>query len=439
MDDYNLNVLSEAKNEYSSRLLNILTPLIIQGIKSIFNEAVDLCENNDEDEKYLMTFQNFLSRVPNWNSNIINEEKNRIITKSKCSYLEDLLTCVHITQVKILTSIRVSSQQKKIDIDIPKLGDFIHSAYINFARKLYKNIYLFEKDIMPLDYQKNMRECEILCRESILEVIRESMPIEHILRAYMDKTTHEEIIEETLEKQVTEDEAVDMLEEAKKNMEDKEETSDGNIKKVDKIDNDNEIVVEEPTLVSNTDISNNETTNSLQEKSAEENTKNEETTKNEENVTNKETTTNEENKTKELQKDVSIAKAAIKELEKAVETQKEAFTPNMDTVKKEVTNEISKKKTLISFNDNDSVLDLGTNSETIVNAPKTTERLEKISREANDKRKAEEEDDDDFYDDDGPLNMIGENISLDIDDINDLNVKKNKEPEIILNDIEVLA
>ena len=112
MDDYNLNVLSEAKNEYSSRLLNILTPLIIQGIKSIFNEAVDLCENNDEDEKYLMTFQNFLSRVPNWNSNIINEEKNRIITRSKCSYLEDLLTCVHITQVKILTSIRVSSQQK---------------------------------------------------------------------------------------------------------------------------------------------------------------------------------------------------------------------------------------------------------------------------------------------------------------------------------------
>ena len=47
MDDYNLNVLSEAKNEYSSRLLNILTPLIIQGVKSIFNEAVDLCKNND--------------------------------------------------------------------------------------------------------------------------------------------------------------------------------------------------------------------------------------------------------------------------------------------------------------------------------------------------------------------------------------------------------
>jgi len=442
MDDYNLNVLSEAKNEYSSRLLNILTPLIIQGIKSIFNEAVDLCETNDEDEKYLMTFQNFLSRVPNWNSNIINEEKNRIITKSKCNYLEDLLTCVHITQVKILTSIRVSSQQKKIDIDIPKLGDFIHSAYINFARKLYKNIYLFEKNIMPLDYQKNMRECEILCRESIFEVIRESMPIEHILRAYMDKTTHEEIIEETLEKQVTEGEAVDMLEEAKKNLEDKETSSEVTIDKIDSTNNDNEVVVEEPKLVSNDDAAKTVVAKPIDVKP--------------DNATlvdakpvdakpvdaeDLKTKDEEAKKTMELQNDVSVAKEAIKELKKAVETNNfnENFKPNMENVKNEVSNEISKKKTLISFNDKDSVLDMGTNSETFVNAPKTTERLEKISREANDKRKAEEEEED-FYDDDddGPLNIIGDNISLDINDIDDLNPKSNP-LEITLDDIEVLA
>ena len=114
MDDYNVNVLSEAKNEYSSRLVRTLTPLLIQGIKSIFNEAVSLCKDNDENEKYLMTFQNFLSRVPKWNDNIVTEETKRIIDESKCPYLEDLLTCVHITQLKILTSIRVSQKQKKI-------------------------------------------------------------------------------------------------------------------------------------------------------------------------------------------------------------------------------------------------------------------------------------------------------------------------------------
>jgi hypothetical protein len=113
MDDYNVSVLSEAKNEYSLRLVNILTPLILEGIKSILKEAWQLCLENDEEVKYLMTFQNFLSRVTKWNQTIIDEETARILSKSGCSYLEDLLTCVHITQLKILTSIRVSQKQKK--------------------------------------------------------------------------------------------------------------------------------------------------------------------------------------------------------------------------------------------------------------------------------------------------------------------------------------
>ena len=139
MDDYNTDLLAEAKNEYMSRLVTILSPLIIEGIKSIFKEAYKLCIENDEKNKYLMTFQNFLSRVIRWNTTIINEETERIIKTSGCNYLEDLLTCVHITQLKILTSIRVSTKQKKIDIDIPKLSTFIHKIYIHLARKIYSN------------------------------------------------------------------------------------------------------------------------------------------------------------------------------------------------------------------------------------------------------------------------------------------------------------
>ena len=196
MDDYNVSVLSEAKNEYSMRLVSILYPLILEGIKSILKEAWELCMTNDEEEKYLMTFQNFLSRVTKWNQTIIDEETARISMKSNCAYLEDLLTCVHITQLKILTSIRVSQRQKKIELDIPKLSDFIHKLYIKCARKFYSSVYLFEQKIPPLEYQKNMRECETICKECILDVIRDNMPVEHILRAYMDESIEEEIIEE---------------------------------------------------------------------------------------------------------------------------------------------------------------------------------------------------------------------------------------------------
>jgi len=197
MDDYNISAISEAKNEYSARLVNILTPLLIEGIKSIFKEALELCISNDEKDKYLMTFQNFLTRVPKWNQTIISQETKRIIGRSRCAYLEDLVTCVHISQLKILTSIRVASKQKKVDINVPKLTEFIHACYVQFARKLYSNVYLFETRIPSLQIQKNHRECELICKECILNVIRSNIPVDKILRAYIDETTEEEVIEES--------------------------------------------------------------------------------------------------------------------------------------------------------------------------------------------------------------------------------------------------
>ena len=165
MDDFVLSNLQESRNEWCSRLISIFTPLVIEGIRSILKESWNLCVTNNETEKYLMTFQNLLSRIPKWNSTIIEEERNRIIERSGCNYLEDLITCVHIIQLKVLTCIRVGNRQKKIDISMPKLDNFIHKIYINSARKIYMNVYLFEKNITPLQAQKNNRELEIIVQE----------------------------------------------------------------------------------------------------------------------------------------------------------------------------------------------------------------------------------------------------------------------------------
>lgn len=379
MDDYNVNVLSEAKNEYSCRLVNILSPIVIDGIKSIFTDAEKLCIDNDEEDKYLMTFQNFLSRVPKWNSDIIDNESNRIVKVSGCDYLEDLLTCVHITQVKILTSVRVSQQQKKIEIEVPKLNDFIHKIYIQFARRLYKNVYLFEKNILPLSYQKNMRECEILCRESILQVIRDSIPVDKIIRAYIDPVTDEEIIHEITEKEVekTQEEIEKEEEEERKKLEENEE------------DNSDKIIADKITLEKKEEPLDNNAldTSSLETK---------------------------------LEKDENELKAP----------------PNTPTVLSVDTSPANK----LSFNDTDAVLDMGTNKETNVDAPKTIERLEEISKINEAKRKAEEAEYDDDSDDDDNLTILdSENISLDISDIHDINQPKKLNDDIVLDDIEVLS
>lgn len=204
MDDFNVSSLHESKNEWGARLITILTPLIIDGYKSILEEALKLCKDNGEMDKYLMTFQNFISRIPKWNSTIIETERKRICEKSGCSYLEDLVSCVHVIQLKILTSMRVGQKQKKININIPKLDDFIHKIYVNVARKVYKNVYLFEINIPPLNIQKNHREIEIIVQECILNTLRESIPVEAILKAYMDETVEEDVTEEIKEQVIEE-------------------------------------------------------------------------------------------------------------------------------------------------------------------------------------------------------------------------------------------
>jgi hypothetical protein len=204
MDDFNVSSLHESKNEWGARLLTILTPHMVEGLKSIFDEAFKLCKDNNELDKYLMTFQNFITRIPKWNPTIIETERKRIIEKSGCGYLEDLITCVHIIQLKLLTAMRAGNKQKKIDISIPKIDEFIHKAYINVARRVYKNVYLFEADVPALQKQKNFRELEMIVQESILNTVRESIPVETILQAYMDETVEEDVVEE-IKEQIIED------------------------------------------------------------------------------------------------------------------------------------------------------------------------------------------------------------------------------------------
>ena len=360
MDDYNIPSLTEAKNEYSIRLITILTPLVIEGLKSILKEAITLCTENDQEEKYLMTFQNFLSRIPKWNQTIINDETKRIISKSNCNYLEDLLTCVHITQLKVLSCIRVGQKQKKVDIDIPKLSDFIHKIYIKCSRKLYTNIYLFETNIQPLVYQKNMRECEKICKECIMNVIRDSVPVENILRAYMDETIEDEILE-------------DIVDETKKEEE----------KEVTKI---------------NTD-------------------------KKEISITKKDN-------------DESITENTDKKLEENMEKIPEENTNNEMKIN---TESIKDAKKGLSFNDKDQILDMETNKETLVSAPKNIERLEKISEERTRERKLEEEEDDDDEENDKiTIHNTNTNIELDKLDVQVVDKELKLEPDPILTDIEVI-
>jgi hypothetical protein len=189
MDDNNPTALRESQFEWAAYLVNTLHPHIFDGIWGIYQEAEKICKDTDEPEKYLMTFQNFLARIPKWNPEIIQTEVSRIVDKSRCTYINDLLTCVHIVHLKILTAIRPSKTQKKINIDIPSMNPFIHKVYILLSRVLYENIYLFERGVPPLVFQKNRREINSIIKTAILDAVRDSIPVAQLLKTYLDEST----------------------------------------------------------------------------------------------------------------------------------------------------------------------------------------------------------------------------------------------------------
>ena len=357
MDDYSLPSLQESRNEWCARLVNILAPMMSEGFRSIFDEAWKLCEQNNETGKYLMTFQNFLSRVPKWNATIIAQETQRIVDRSGCGYLADLVTCVHIIQLKSLTCMRVGSKQKKVDIDVPQLNEFVHKVYVHCARKLYTNVYLFERGIPPLTTQKNMRETEIIIKECILDSIRESIPLEMILKTYMDET-----IEDHTEIKIKE-----------------------------------EVVSQEPVF------------------------------------------DNEQQPNASVLPSASTDTAAII----AAGVESHAFpsvasaSSTTDSVASIASTASIASAASIKFNDMDSAIDMH-NSEHMIHAPKTEERLEQISNERYMQRKLQEEEDDE----DGLDRLkIGEDVQLDVFDVHPMEEPMRKlnfdAPE--LDDIEILA
>jgi len=125
----------------------------------------------------------------------------------------------------------------------------------------------------------------------------------------------------------------------------------------------------------------------------------------------------------------------------------EILTEKLETVKENIpistsqlddTPTIIKPSSNISFNDNDNVLDMGTNKQSVINAPKTLERLDQLAKDNEAKRKADEmEYNDDDNDDDGPLKIGGDDLKLTISDIHDLNHTEIKPPPSL--DVEVLS
>ena len=181
------NANSEAKSEYTKQLQLLLTPRIYEGIDAIYNDSM---KASSEGGDKMRIFQNFLKSIPKWNQEIINDETARIVEDSKCNYMDKLLNAIFISHTNSLTLKK--NKKNNLNIDVPKLGYFIHKCYVETAREFYKNPYLLDKSIRnPKDRQANLRESLSIVNESINSTIRNLLPMENILDIYLQDTTED--------------------------------------------------------------------------------------------------------------------------------------------------------------------------------------------------------------------------------------------------------
>uniref|UniRef100_A0A6C0CG92 Uncharacterized protein n=1 Tax=viral metagenome TaxID=1070528 RepID=A0A6C0CG92_9ZZZZ len=184
MDDINVPIFSQAKLEYTKQLVDILYMNIYDGVRSIYDDAKVVYVKKRV--PIVTLFRSLLEQVPKWNSEIIQKETDRIEKSSKCDWLDELLTAVFISHTRILMSIGSNHNFNKINVTIPKTTTFIHKSYINIAREVWKNPYLFDDNIPGHEYQRNMKQLEDMIKLTIEDTIRRQLPIKEILREHLE-------------------------------------------------------------------------------------------------------------------------------------------------------------------------------------------------------------------------------------------------------------
>ena len=168
----------EAKREYLGQLCLIMSPAMIEVFEEMYNESI----KTSKGKQVLIMFQKILKEVPNW-SNAMSKRHSDNIT-SRCSWFGDLLAAVFVACTKILSSVRLKADNKKISLKLPTEEVFIQTCYNNIAKDIYKDPYIFHEE--QSEYVRDEKLTTRFCT-CIENTVKELIPVQQILQTYMSQ------------------------------------------------------------------------------------------------------------------------------------------------------------------------------------------------------------------------------------------------------------
>lgn len=174
------------KQTMRENLTRVVVPHVADGLWSIYDNAKSACDRNGQPEKTLQTFQNLLTGIPKWNDETLQKEVDRIVTASKCDYIEDLLMGVFVSYIRAFATLQqAETTHVNIDFERPSLEKFVQTFYSAAARKSWTQAYLFNTIGVPSSQQaRNRRDIEVMLEGTVSEVVDSFIPWRAISQAY---------------------------------------------------------------------------------------------------------------------------------------------------------------------------------------------------------------------------------------------------------------
>lgn len=177
-----------AKRHIRNRFSLMVIPNVSDGVWSVYDNAKLICEKNGQSDQILMTFQNLLTRIPEWKDDVLQAEVKRIVTASKCSYLEELLTGVLLTYLRAFAAVQFRGEKEdSVDLQFerPPLSRFIHELYKESARKCWEHAFLFRTVGVRAEQQARNRQDIVKLLDGALDTVLDSfLPWQSIVTKY---------------------------------------------------------------------------------------------------------------------------------------------------------------------------------------------------------------------------------------------------------------
>lgn len=172
-----MDSLVEAKREFLYKLCSVMIPHMNMAFYKLYVDAEAMCKGYQP----LIQFQKLLKEIPHWNNSLVKDRTNEI-TK-EFPMFNKLVNITQVSFIKIMLSVRLTGEKRKISI--PKLSseDFVHECYKEAAEELYRDPKIFMKNVSEYD-----READLTARFSVCikNAMDEKVPIYEILSNLMN-------------------------------------------------------------------------------------------------------------------------------------------------------------------------------------------------------------------------------------------------------------